>query len=138
MPRGGARPGSGRPRYNEDPNATEVLPRANQARAYERLSQQLDEFKRRGKLAQPLPGAKIVDGELTMPEGWVLPLTYMAGLLNNPDVDPLRRDRIAGMMAPYVHPKRAEIGVGAKQKAEDAARNAGQGTAWSQILRTAA
>jgi hypothetical protein len=89
-------------------------------------------------MAQPLPGAKIVDGELVMPDSWMTPLVYMAGLLNNPEVDPLRRDRIAQAMAPYLHPKRAEVGVGAKQKAEDQAKRAGDGTPWAGILRTAA
>jgi hypothetical protein len=41
-------------------------------------------------------------------------------------------------MAPYLHPKRAEVGIGAKQKAEDQAKRAGDGTEWAGILRTAA
>src|SRR4051812_33460580 len=117
MPRGGARPGSGKRRSMEDLNVTEVLSTPHRNRTYERLAHQLDEFTKRGQLAQPLPGAKIVDGELVMPDGWMTPLVYMAGLLNNPAVDQLRRDRIAGMMAPYLHPKRAEVGMGMKQKA---------------------
>jgi hypothetical protein len=88
--------------------------------------------------SQALPGATIVDGELVMPKGWMLPLVYMAGLLNNPAVDPLRRDRIAQAMAPYCHPKRAEVGIGARQKAEEQAKRAGDGTEWAGILRTAA
>jgi hypothetical protein len=122
----------------EDPNATEVLSNPNPSRTYERLAQQLNDFKRRAEMAQPLPGAKIVDGELVMPDGWMTPLVYMAGLLNNPEVDALRRDRIAQAMAPYLHPKRAEVGIGAKQKAEDQAKRAGDGTEWAGILRTAA
>jgi len=80
----------------------------------------------------------IVDGELVMPDGWMTPLTYMAGILNNPAVDPLRRDRIAQAMAPYCHPKRAEVGMGMKQKAEERAKRAGDGTEWAGILRTVA
>jgi hypothetical protein len=80
----------------------------------------------------------IIDGELIMPSHWMTPLAYMAGLLNNPAVDALRRDRIAGMTASYLHPKRAEVGIGAKQKTEDAAKRAGDGTTWAGILRTAA
>jgi hypothetical protein len=138
MPRGGARPGSGPQRSMEDPNATEVLSAPHPGRTYERLARQLDEFKRHAQAAQPLPGAKIIDGELVMPDGWMTPLVYMAGLLNNPEVDALRRDRIAQAMAPYLHPKRAEVGIGAKQKAEDQAKRAGDGTEWAGILRTAA
>jgi hypothetical protein len=83
-----------------------------------------------------LPGAKIIDGELVMPKDWQLPLEYMAGILNNPVVDPLRRDRIAQAMAPYCHPKRAEVGIGAKQKADERAKRAGDGTEWAGVLRT--
>jgi hypothetical protein len=60
------------------------------------------------------------------------------GILNNPAIDPLRRDRIGGMMAPYVHSKRAEMSITAKQKAEDKAKRAGDGTEWAGILRTPA
>jgi hypothetical protein len=117
---------------------TEVLSTRNRNRTYDRLAKQLDEFKKRCQTAQPLPGAKIINGELVMPDGWMTPLAYMAGLLNNPDVDALRRDRIAQAMAPYLHPKLAEVGIGAKQKADERAKSAGDGTAWAGILRTAA
>jgi hypothetical protein len=101
-------------------------------------TQTMDKLGRLVSATEALPGAMIVDGELVMPKGWMLPLVYMAGILNNPAIDPLRRDRIAGMMAPYVHSKRAEASVTAKQKVEDQAKKAGDGTEWAGILRTAA
>jgi hypothetical protein len=130
MPSGGPRPGSGRPKRVPNPNAIPVLPNPNGTKT-----------KTVSAICDPslsLPGAKIIDGELVMPEDWQLPLVYMAGILNNPAVDPLRRDRIAQAMAPYCHPKRAEVGMGMKQKAEERAKRAGDGTEWAGILRTVA
>jgi hypothetical protein len=126
MPSGGPRPGSGRPRKIPSPHAIQILSKPNA-------------IKTLGILADPsisLPGAKIVDGELHMPEDWQLPLEYLAGVLNNPAADPLRRDRVAQAMAPYCHPKRAEVGIGAKQRAEEQAKRAGDGTEWAGALRT--
>jgi hypothetical protein len=120
----------------EYPSVTEVLPGTHPRRTYERPSKQLDKLSKRAEMAEPLPGAMIIDGELVMPDGWMSPLVYMAGLLNNPAVDPLRRDRIAGMMAPYLHPKRAEVGIGAKQKADERAKRAGDGSEWAGVLST--
>src|SRR3982750_59851 len=102
MPKtGGARPGAGRPRQPRDQVSTSL-------RHERHPTETVDKLGRLVSAHEALPGAMIVDGELVLPKGWMLPLVYMAGVMNNPDVDPLRRDRIAGMMAPYVHSKRAE------------------------------
>ena len=38
------------------------------------------------------------------------PLEYMLAVMNDPDADPVRRDRMAIAAAPYVHPKVEERG----------------------------
>jgi hypothetical protein len=132
MPRGGARPGAGKPRRIPNPDAISVEPTQYAGRTMDRLGRLVSAH-------EALPGAMIVDGELVMPKGWMLPLVYLAGILNNPGVDPNRRDRVANMMLPYLHSRMAEASkMTAKQKTEEQAKKAGDGTEWAGILRAAA
>jgi hypothetical protein len=127
MPRGGPRPNSGRPRLPPNQTIMGTRPQLNE-----------DDKAALSGLPKSTDRARIIDGELVLPPNWQLPLEYLVTAMNDPTASDARRDRIALGLAPYLHARKAEVGVGARQKAEDAARNAGQGTAWSQILRTAA
>lgn len=67
------------------------------------------------------------------------PLEYMLSVMNDPDADPDRRDRMAQAAAPYMHPKaerpRADASEqGKKELAREAARTAERGTGWEGLL----
>jgi phage terminase small subunit len=53
------------------------------------------------------------------------PLEYMLAVMNDPRVEPNRRDRIAVAAAPYLHPKAGEQGK--KKDKDDAARAVAEG-----------
>jgi hypothetical protein len=125
MSRGGPRPNSGRPRLPPNQTIIGTRPELNE-----------DDKAAISGLPKSTDRARIIDGELVLPTGWMTPLEYLATALNDPTASDARRDRIA--MALYLHARRAEVGIGAKQKAEEQAKKAGDGTAWAGILRTAA
>ena len=62
------------------------------------------------------------------------PLEYMLHVMNDPVVDPIRRDRMAVAAAPFVHPKADTVMAGKKQAAEEEAKTNDQGTAWAALL----
>jgi len=62
------------------------------------------------------------------------PLEYMLHVMNDPVVDPVRRDRMAAAAAPFVHPKADTVMAGKKQAAEEEARTNDQGTEWFSLL----
>ncbi len=59
------------------------------------------------------------------------PLEYMLMIMNDPDVDPQRRDRMAIAACVYVHP-RAEAGK--KSRATEDAETAGRDSEWGDDL----
>ena len=54
------------------------------------------------------------------------PLAYMLKVMNDEDADSARRDRMAGLAAPYCHPRKGE-GQGKKDEKADRAKAAGDG-----------
>ena len=54
------------------------------------------------------------------------PLDYLLSVMNNPTEDKNIRIRVAGMIAPFIHPKPGER-TGKKEIKEDRAKSAGQG-----------
>jgi len=52
------------------------------------------------------------------------PLAYMLRVMNNPEVDPSRRDRIAVAAAPFVHPRIEKATPSAKAEVEAKADDA--------------
>jgi hypothetical protein len=66
------------------------------------------------------------------------PLEYLIEVINNPDVDPHRRDTMALAAMPYCHHKVEGRRISKKQQTEKAARNAVRGgsVAWGNDLRT--
>lgn len=62
------------------------------------------------------------------------PLEYMLRILNDPKVPDARRDRMANMAAPYVHPRVLPAKQGKKAKQAAAAKTASAGTQWSSDL----
>jgi hypothetical protein len=90
-------------------------------------------------LPKSIDRARIIDGELVLPPNWLTPLEYLVAAINDPTASDARRDRIALGLAPYIHARKAEAaGPTARQRTEEAARQAGQGSAWGSILKTAA
>lgn len=80
MPRGGRRPGAGRPRKHPKPNPDEAQ-------------------KAQAPVSEP-----------TVSTGSVQPLEYMLKVMNDASSDPEIRARMAVAAAPYVHPKAGEQG----------------------------
>ena len=109
MARGGYRPGAGRPKGAKNkPKTAKRLPKNDPKTAILSDPETPDEEKK-----------AIVSGEKT-------PLEYMLEIMNDDSADTDRRDKMAGMAAPYVH-ARAGTGPGKKQEKQDRARSAGKG-----------
>ena len=64
------------------------------------------------------------------------PLAYMLAIMNDPDVDVSRRDRMAIAAAPFCHERPTETGVRetTKARAQKAAATAERGTSWEKLL----
>lgn len=103
MARGGYRPGAGRPRKNPAETETKAATKPAKASAENQTTEERIER---------------------------TPLEYMVDVMNDPDADQTRRDRMALAAAPYVHGKIAEVGAGKKeqqkQKAEELAKSGGK------------
>lgn len=82
MPRGGPRVGAGRPKGSGKP---------------------------KGAAAFREPAESVRTGDDAAPVGQT-PLEYMLAVMNDPDADKGRRDRLAVAAAPYLHPKKGEGG----------------------------
>jgi phage terminase small subunit len=63
------------------------------------------------------------------------PLEYMLAVMNDPTVDPIRRDRMAMAAAPFLHVKADTVALGKKQQAEQEAKVADRNTGWEGILQ---
>ena len=73
----------------------------------------------------------------TLTEARKLPLEYMLDVMNDPEADQVRRDRMAIAAAPFVHARGVEEPAkGKKQQANAAAQGAHQGTEWDADLPT--
>ena len=92
MPRGGYRPGGGRPKGS----------------------------KTVGKISA-------ADARALVSAAGESPLAYMLRIMNHPDVDPARRDRLAVAAAPYVHGRPGEKDRSRKADKAAAAQEAAQG-----------
>lgn len=78
---------------------------------------------------------KIVEQGLQEPANQNLtPLEYMLKVVNDPEADINRRDRMAQAAAPYVHPRADTIAAGKKETAEKEAQTVDRGTAWAPLL----
>jgi hypothetical protein len=66
--------------------------------------------------------------------GRMSPLAYMLTVMNDPDADPARRDRMAVAAAPYVHARAADAKPDKKEEAEQGALTAEHGTSWESLL----
>jgi len=73
--------------------------------------------------------------EADIQPGKMLPLDYLLMVINDPNADSDRKDRLAIAAAPYCHPRLIEPQkIGKKDREEEAAERAGVGTGWSQDL----
>ena len=66
--------------------------------------------------------------------GRLSPLDHMLAVMNDPDADPARRDRMAIAAAPYVHVRAADAKPGKKDEAEQAALTAERDMGWDGLL----
>lgn len=119
MPRGGSRPGAGRPKKTP-PTAPAAAAQAPEPRKY----------KRRAAPSVDAEGFKPEDAPPTWPFGkerpappepepdlsGLMPLDYLLGVMRNPDLPPPLRMQAATLAAQYCHPKPAP--KSAKQEAE--------------------
>lgn len=75
---------------------------------------------------RPRKGEDAVRDELkNIPKVYETPLEYMLDVMNDPEVDPGRRDRMAIAAAPFVHAKAGESGK--KETKQEAAKKAEAG-----------
>ena len=59
--------------------------------------------------------------------GGLSPLEYMLGVMNDPEQDGQRRDKMAIAAAPYVHGKAADTAPGKKEQKQEAAEKVAAG-----------
>jgi hypothetical protein len=64
--------------------------------------------------------AKAADRKAIL-EAKKLPLAYMLEVMNDPEVDIVRRDRMAQAAAPYCHPRKADAPATKREDAEEKA-----------------
>ena len=100
MPRGGYRPGAGRPKGSSKVTHTDAVARVD------------------------VP-AQLQAVQEASPEDEKTPLEYMLAVINDPTADQNRRDRMAIAAAPFMHPKTGESGK--KDRVKEAARVVGSG-----------
>lgn len=86
MPRGGCRPGSGAPRGVGRPKGS-----------------------KNGTSVQAADRKAILEARQ-------LPLAYMLQVMNDPEADIVRRDRMAQAAAPYCHPRKADVPARGKEE----------------------
>ena len=98
MPRGGYRPGAGRPRGEQEIKKTTPLP--------------------------PMP-PRALNKELNKHK--LTPLAYMLQVINDDRADEALRLRAAACAAPYVHARKQETGVGKKERDQETAKEAAVG-----------
>lgn len=74
--------------------------------------------------------------EADIQPGQMKPLDYLLMVINDPNADSDRKDRLAIAAAPYCHPRLVEAPkvVGKKDRQADAAETAGVGTPWAADL----
>jgi hypothetical protein len=111
MARGGYRPGAGRPRKDKSSNVG-----------------------RKERKAAPRVVLVPPDGYRQLPEGMERPLNYMLRVMNDPEVEPARRDKMAIAAAPFCHQRVADNRVGKKETEAEAAKTAGAGSDWGDDL----
>ncbi len=114
MARGGARVGAGRPRKPDSLRSIAAAKRALKA---------TPKTKTVKKSAPAKPPKTKPEAPAVLDE--IEPLAYMLKVMNDPGIDPSRRDRMAVAAAPYLHPKVGESGK--KVKTQQAAKAAGTG-----------
>jgi len=150
MPKGGYRPGAGRPKGAKDSKPRKCTPAQVEA---EQIRQMLllgtkakakfyQEFLIRVSKGDKLSLAEkklmdqlsvelakeLDDGSSESGETEKLdPLTYMLRVMNDPKEDPAVRRQMATAAAPYCHPRKGESGTGKKDEQKERARQAGQG-----------
>ena len=106
MARGGYRPGGGRPK-----GAKDTKPRKKRGGA------------KSAKPKTPKPPPDVQDEAFNSN---LTPLDYMLKIMRDRCQPPDRRDRMAQLAAPYVHPRAGE-GKGKKEEKADRAKAAGSG-----------
>lgn len=119
MPRGGPRPGAGRPKGSASKGKKASASKADTKKTGSKAK--ASSRKATPRLPGPPPTDKVFEGEV-LPAN-LSPLEYMLGVMNNPNADPDRRDRMAVAAGPYVHGKMGEKGK--KDSKRDAAAQAG-------------
>jgi len=62
------------------------------------------------------------------------PLAYMLAVMNDPNADVTRRDRMATAAAPYVHGRSTDELPGKKQQAQNEAQTALDDSDWSGLV----
>lgn len=141
MGRGGYRPGAGRKKgkktdIEKNPSKLVLLSKAEEFavfykgildRAAKGKKPTASETQQMQKLAAELTKTYEAGGENeNKPIEELLPLDYMLKVMNDPDDDKNRRDRMAIAAAPFCHARKGE-GLGKKEEKENKAKQAGSG-----------
>jgi hypothetical protein len=85
-----------------------------------------------------LPKAQLADEDYIPVVDGLKPLQYMLDVMNDPKIDPTRRDRMAIAAAPYCHPRISDRRVTMKEQRATAAQTASTDTEWEIDLNLGA
>lgn len=119
MAKGGYRPGAGRPKGSGKKIKEQKL--ANGGPVKKSALPMLGEIP--GHAVYPPPAVE----SIALPAGHVEPLVYMLNVINDPEADAERRDRMAIAAAPFRHPRLEKATMSKKDDAANAAKDAAVG-----------
>ena len=121
MPRGGARPGAGRPKKQPTPEAKPKTPQTKKADPAQTDAQGF-------KTNADWPFGQEAPKQPDPPEDLssLMPLGFLLSVMRNPEEDKGRRMQAATLAAPYCHAKKAEKSA-KQQEAEERQKTAGTG-----------
>jgi hypothetical protein len=89
----------------------------------------------RGSKSKPAEGGFPANVIAAARKAKITPLEYALAVMNDEQADPVRRDRMAAVLMPFIHARVADNRVGKKDTQDAEAKTAGAGTSWGDDLK---